>query len=672
MTDSPRLQTPAFQSPNVQSANPQSSGARPSVLQTSPTSSGGDAAGTQASSQEDGQTPDTQADTQNASPQAPEDKSLISRKLPARVDAVIVGAGWAGSIMARELIDAGLTVMMLERGEMRRTAVEGAYPDSIDELRGSVRKRLFQDLSTATVTIRNKPDQQALPYRQLGAFLPGEGVGGAGLHWSGCQFRVMPDDLRLRSAIVSRYGKNFIPEDMNLQDYDVTYRELEPYFDKAEKVFGTSGEAWTVRGKRAGKGNPFAPDRSEPFPLPPLRDVYSASVFRKAAAEVGYHPYAMPAANSSVPYINPYGCQMGACNFCGYCSGYDCYLYAKASPNVNILPSLWGNPNFTLLTKAQVLDVPLSQDRKHAKGVRFLDGHNDGQERLIEADLVILAGFQFNNVHLMLLSGIGQPYDPLTQTGTVGRNFTYQTISSSRIWLPKSKYTNQFVGAGGGGVAIDDFNCTNFDHGPLGFVGGGPVWVNQAGLKPIAAATSSGGNGRPRWGSAFKRETIETYRHSLDVDVHGSNMAYRDVWLDLDPTWKNAWGQPLLRMTFTWHENDIRMNRYVTEKIGPIARAMGAERVELNPLTPEQSFDSRRYQTTHLAGGAVMGANPKTSALNRYLQSWDVSNVFVIGANAFPQGMGYNPTGLVAALAYWSAHHIRTRYLRSPGPLVAS
>lgn len=181
-------------------------------------------------------------------------------------DAIVVGAGWAGSILAKELTEAGLKVIMLERGPDRPTAVEGAYPDSIDELRGAIRHRLFQDLSRTTVTIRNRIGQTALPYRQLAAFLPGEGVGGAGLHWSGVHFRAAPDDLALRSSVIARYGQKFIPEGMNLQDYGVTYDELEPFFDKAEKVFGTSGEAYKINGKVVGNGNVFAPSRSDDFP----------------------------------------------------------------------------------------------------------------------------------------------------------------------------------------------------------------------------------------------------------------------------------------------------------------------------------------------------------------------------------------------------------------------
>jgi len=81
-------------------------------------------------------------------------------------------------------------------------------------------------------------------------------------------------------------------------------------------------------------------------------------------------------------------------------------------------------------------------------------------------------------------------------------------------------------------------------------------------------------------------------------------------------------------------------------------------------------FDMTIYQTTHLQGGAIMGADPKGSALNRYLQSWDVPNLFVLGASAFPQHAGYNPTGTVAALAFWAAAAIRNQYLKQPGPLV--
>ncbi len=125
-----------------------------------------------------------------------------------KVDAVIVGFGWAGAIMAKELTEAGLNVLALERGPHRDTYPDGSYPQSIDELTYNIRKKLFQDLSKSTVTIRHDASQTAVPYRQLAAFLPGTGTGGAGLHWSGVHFRVDPVELKLRSHYEARYGKS--------------------------------------------------------------------------------------------------------------------------------------------------------------------------------------------------------------------------------------------------------------------------------------------------------------------------------------------------------------------------------------------------------------------------------------------------------------------------------
>jgi gluconate 2-dehydrogenase alpha chain len=85
-----------------------------------------------------------------------------------------------------------------------------------------------------------------------------------------------------------------------------------------------------------------------------------------------------------------------------------------------------------------------------------------------------------------------------------------------------------------------------------------------------------------------------------------------------------------------------------------------------------EHYDTRLYQTTHNVGGAIMGEDPKNSVVNRFLQTWDAHNVFVMGSSVFPQNIGYNPMGLAGALAYWSAKAIRTTYLKSPGPLVST
>ena len=105
----------------------------------------------------------------------------------------------------------------------------------------------------------------------------------------------------------------------------------------------------------------------------------------------------------------------------------------------------------------------------------------------------------------------------------------------------------------------------------------------------------------------------------------------------------------------------------MTDQLAKIAKAM--EPRELTRKPRKGPYDGAIYQTTHNTGGAIMGADPKTSAVNRYLQSWDVPNVFVTGgASAFPQNAGYNPTGTVGALAYWAADAITQPLSQKPRP----
>ncbi|MBX3654621.1 MAG: GMC family oxidoreductase [Ramlibacter sp.] len=589
---------------------------------------------------------------------------MAAQKKPA-VDAVLVGFGWTGAIMGMELTAAGLKVLALERGEPRNTHPDFDYPRNTDELSYGIRGQLFQNLARETVTVRHTPGDVAVPYRQLGSFLPGDGVGGAGVHWNGHQWRVLPDDLRLRSRTIERYGSRFIPAGMQLQDWGVSYEELEPHFDEFEKVCGTSGKAGNLRGQIQQGGNPFEGARSNDYPLPPLASVNSALVFEKAARELGYHPFPQAAANASRPYTNPHGAQLGPCNFCGFCERFGCYNYAKASPQTTLLPTLMQRPNFELRTRSHVLRVNLAADGRRATGVTYIDAQGNEVEQ--PAELVVLCAYQLHNVRLLLLSGIGQRYDPATGKGVVGRNYAYQLGGGASLFFDKTQPMNPFVGAGASGSVIDDFDGDNFDHGALGFIGGASINCINTGGRPIQQTRLPAGT--PAWGAGWKKALKDNYLYTASVGSQGSVMAYRDNYLDLDPTYKDVHGQPLLRMTFDWKDNDLAMTKFIVGKIEGIARAMGPREYTIALKKPGDHYDLRAYQSTHNTGGAPMGTDPSTSAVNRYLQSWDVPNVFVMGASAFPQNFGYNPTGTVGALAYWSARAIRERYLKQPGAL---
>jgi gluconate 2-dehydrogenase alpha chain len=586
----------------------------------------------------------------------------VAQTLP-KVDALLVGFGWTGAIMGQELTDAGLDVLALERGPWRDTATDFPPTYAQDELRYMWRHELFERLSHDTLTIRNNAGQTALPMRHLGSFLPGTGVGGSGVHWNGQVWRFLPSDFEARSHNIARYGAAAVPEDMTIQDYPVSYAELEPHFDTFEYLCGVSGRAGNLRGVIQPGGDPFEGPRSRDYPNPPLDMPYACDLFGKAAAGLGHHPFPHPAANLSRAYTNPLGVQLGPCTYCGFCEKFGCGNNAKATAQTTILPVLMRKPNFTLKTECEVTKINLSPDGKRAVSVAYVDAA--GGEWIQPADLVILSAYILANVRLLLLSGIGKSYDPQTGEGVVGKNYAYQITSSVNVFYD-DKIMNPFIGAGALGMICNDFNGDNFDHSGLGFIGGGYVGIVHTGARPIETHPTPAGT--PAWGGAWKKSVAHNYLRATTISTHGAVMSHRGNYLDLDPTYRDVLGRPLLRMTFDFTDNEHRMSDYLTDRAAEIGRAMNPREIKANKRAG--SWDVVPYQTTHNTGGTIMGTNPSNSVVNRYLQSWDVSNLFIMGAGAFPQNAGYNPTGTLAALAYWSAAAIRSQYLKSPGPLV--
>jgi gluconate 2-dehydrogenase alpha chain len=578
------------------------------------------------------------------------------------VDVVTVGVGLTGSILGKELADAGLRVVGLERGAHRDTYPDFGMPGIHDELKYSRRYELMQDVSRETVSFRNSMDQTALPMRQLGSFLPGDGLGGAAVHWNGQTWRFLPWDFEMRSRTIARYGKDAIGADCTSQDWGVTYSQLEPHFDRFERLFGIGSRAGNLRGVIQPGGNPCEGPRAHDYPNPPTPESHAGALFARAARSLGYRPFPMPSANMTRAYTNPYGLTMGPCVYCGYCERFGCEMGAKASPQTAVLPALLASHNYELRTLANVVRVNLDSERKRAVSVSYIDAR--GREFEQPAELVLLTSYVFSNVRHMLLAGIGQPYDPASNRGVVGRNYAYKCTSGVTAFFDDKTF-NSFMGGGALGRAIDEYNGDNFDHSGLGFIGGGYIGCSSTGARPIEGLAVPPGT--PAWGGGWKKAAARYADRSIGFGVHGSVQSYRSNYLDLDPTYRDANGLPLLRMTFDFHDNERRMSAHLTERAAEIAKVLGPSAISAAPRTGRYSIVP--YQSTHNTGGAIMGADPATSAVNPYLQSWDVPNVFAIGASAFPQNAGYNPTGTVGALAFWALDAIKNRYLTRPGPL---
>src|SRR5688500_14880822 len=395
-------------------------------------------------------------------------------------------------------------------------------------------------------------------------------------------------------------------------------------------------------------------------------------MFTKAYEELGCKQHVNPVDAMTQAYTNPCNLHQGMRIRGGICKSHAsqqrtathraCPPGAQATPLLTIMPALLKQQNFELRPHSNVIKDNLDSDRKRAVGVTYLDA--SGREFEQPADLVVLAAYTFNNVRLMLLSGIGRPYDPVANKGVVGRNYSYQSAGRVNVFFEEKAF-NPFMGGGARGTSIDEFNGDNFDHSDVDFFGGAYIAVSSSGAMPIGSIHVPPGT--PKWGAEWKRAAARYYQRNFTVRLHGGCQGYRQNHLDLDPPYRDAQRPPRLRVTFDWNKNEQKMQAWVYERCIEIAKAMKPAKYHAHPIP--QKYSIIPYQSTHNVGGAVMGSDPATSVVNKYLQSWDVPNLFVVGGSAFPQNAAQGPTATIGMLACWAADGIKENYIRKPGPM---
>src|SRR5262249_11532862 len=113
------------------------------------------------------------------------------------------------------------------------------------------------------------------------------------------------------------------------------------------------------------------------------------------------------------------------------------------------------------------------------------------------------------------------------------------------------------------------------------------------------------------------------------IGLAGEHLAWRQNYMDLDPAYTDKFGDPLLRFTLNWTDHEYKQREFAEQIQARIAREMGGKFDE-GPR-PRARYNVINYQSTHIQGGAIMGTSPENSVVNRYLQHWDLPNLFVIG-----------------------------------------
>jgi gluconate 2-dehydrogenase alpha chain len=558
----------------------------------------------------------------------------MAQTLPA-ADVVIVGLGAAGGIAALPLAQAGLDLVGLEAGT-RLTRRDFAP----DEIRNNVRDwpQAVQKANHEIPTHRPNPDTSTT---RAASHPMMNGVGGTTLHYWAQSWRLNPWDFRIVGETTRRYGRSRLPAGSTVEDWPFGYDELEPYYDRVEWETGVAGRAGNIKGTVDPAGNVFEGPRQRDYPMPPLRGTGFTDLMAAAGRSLGWKPFAGPAQINSRTFQD-----RSPCLYHGFCNRGGCHVDAKNGTNVTTIPRAEKTGRFRVVTRAHVTTIDVDRHGR-ASSVRYV---TDGNEYVQPARVVLLGAYTYENVRLLLLSKSGAfPNGLSNNRGQVGRHYLSHAQGGGVTALFPFNL-NTWYGLPAQGIAVDDFADDNFDHGPLGFIGGGNLWVYSE-RRPIGAANMPTFGRAPSWGSAWKSFVRENADRVNSSYLQKTTLPYEDNYLDLDPLVKDPLGFPVIRITADYRDNERRLNEFIQDRMEQWYRAAGAVAINRNPL-------GTMGPSTHTYGGTRMGDDPETNVVDRWGFSHEVPNLGLLGGSVMGTSGARNPTLTIQALAWRTADHL--------------
>ena len=554
-----------------------------------------------------------------------------------KTNVVIVGLGAAGGVACLPLAQAGIEVIGLDAGPRLNTRdmapdelrlSRGVWPPGPQKTKGEAPT---SRPNAASVAVQgNHPMMNA--------------VGGTSIHYWGQSWRLNPWDFKVRSETIRRYGASRIPRGSTIEDWPFDYDELEPYYDKVEYAIGVSGKAGNINGKIDERGNIFEAPRKREFPMPALRTTGFTERMAAAARSLGWHPFSGPAAVTTRSYDGRPGCA-----YHGYCSGAGCHVNAKSSTAVSTIPKAEKTGRFSIVPEARVTAVE-ADDNGRVTGVTYV---KNGVEYFQPADVVLVAGYVYENSRLLLLSkSKAYPKGLSNNHGQVGRHyFSHNQGAPVAALFPFA--LNNWYGLPAQGTAVDNWADDNFDHSGLDFIGGGSMYVYVE-RRPIASVNAIGAwlDGKPTWGSAWKAFVKTNADRINSAYLQKTTLPYEDNYLDLDPAVKDGFGLPVTRITAEFKDNEKKIALFMQEKMEQWYREGGATTIQRSPL------GNAMGPTTHAYGGTRMGNNPETNVVNGWGFSHEAPNLGILGASVMGTSGARNPTLTLQAIAWRTAEYL--------------
>ncbi|KIL38853.1 oxidoreductase [Gordoniibacillus kamchatkensis] len=521
------------------------------------------------------------------------------------VDFVIVGAGAAGGVLAKELAEAGMSVVVLEAGPWRDPQHDFASDELSMKSLGWQETRLVSGSDPLTMGHNNS----------------GYGVGGGTTHFTGVFLRFHASDFMTRT--VDGVG----------EDWPIRYEDLEPFYDRSEREIAVSGPKHFPWGEFHG-----------PYPYPEREPLSpNAYLFKIGCEKLAIRTVTSPLAILSAPFEGRPPCiNRGFCN-------QGCMPNSKFSTLIVHVPKAV-RAGAEVLADCMVTQVLMGADGR-ARGVAF---RHEGREYEQRAKIVILSAFVVENPRLLLNSANAQFPDGLANSsGWVGRGIMVH--SSHDVYGKFDEEVRLYKGTPVL-ASTQELYATDPKRGfargyTLHAHGSRPLAIAQGitrsqplDLKPNVPQAGVGSGSPPVWGERLRHMMLD-YNHYSRVTLVGETLPGADNRVTLADE-KDENGLPRAKVNYSYCDNDMKLIKHAVQTMSSIIKAAGG--------TPEFVVPD----TAHLMGGCRMGTDPSSSVTDSFGRTHDIPNLYICDASLFVTSSGCNPTNTVMALAYRTAAHL--------------
>ena len=599
-------------------------------------------------------------------------------------DVVVVGSGAGGGTVTKVLADLGISVLLLEAGPMLQMTdlKEHMWPYQVPHRGAGARGQAYTGGPTGfTYSATYGGNQlEGEPY----TVAPGSDfswfrsriLGGRTNHYGRVTLRMADYDFKPKTTD----GLGF--------DWPISYEDLAPYYDKAERLIGVTGTAEGIRSAPDGIFNPPGALKAHEV------------LIQKSCANLGIRAVSSRQAVTTVARNG-----RPPCHYCGQC-GRGCMTASNyAASYVQIFPAM-KTGKVQVVANAMARELITDATGK-VTAVSYID-KDTGSERQVKCRTVVLAASCCESTRLLLNSKSSRhPQGLANASGKVGR-YLMDTVGFSMSAMVPALSGMPHYNTDGYGSHLyvpwwlwDKHKTLNFPRGYHIEVGGGYGMPGVGSFTGVVNRTEG-------YGVRMKQAIRDEYGTSVGLSGRGEMIPNEDSYCEIDPEMKDKYGTPVLRFHWKWSDHELNQVRHMQQTFRSILEGMGGQVAtggrgggrgaaaqaplaqagqraggqapptgEAGPQTGQANAPagqpttmgqpaaanggvpiSRGGAIIHEVGTIRMGDDPKTSPLNKYCQAHEVKNLFVADAAPFVSNADKNPTHTIVALAWRTAEYL--------------